>query len=66
MCEQESSGLNGVSETEGLLFVVEAEVVDAFHELRNLDVVRRPLDDLRVVASLELETGGEDHLWSTY
>ncbi len=66
MGEQESSGLNGVSETEGLLFVVEAEVVDAFHELRNLDVVGRSLDDLRVVASFELEAGGEDHLWSTY
>ena len=58
--EEKGSGLDRVAEAERLLLVVEAEVVDALH-LRDLDVVRRPLDDLGVVAALELEAGRQNH-----
>ena len=61
MSEEQSTGLDRISEAERLLLVVQAEVVDALHQLRNLDVVRRPFDDLRVVAFFELEAGGQDH-----
>ena len=59
--EKKGSGLDRVAEAERLLLVVEAEVVDALHQLRDLDVVRRPLDDLGVVAALELEAGRQNH-----
>ena len=35
--------------------------MNAFHQLRDFDVVRRPLDDLGVMTFLEFETGRENH-----
>ncbi len=63
--EEQGSGLDRIAEAERLLLIVQAQVVNALHQLRNLDVVSRPFDDLRVVAFLELEAGGQDHEYSS-
>ena len=63
MCEEQGSGLDRVPEAERLLFVVQAQVVDALHQLRDLHVVRRPLYHLRVVTLFKLQTCSQNHLW---